>query len=124
LSPECTTSCLRSLLGVGNQAEPGADHQAACSHAGLCLARNAEIVHRAMPGLRLGPNNAVNTPPIINSYTWCLHAKCSKFHCSFCSSRVQAPFVDPVLLAVVSKLIPITSLDTSHTFSSSNFALA
>ena len=54
-------SDIRSLLGVGNQAEPGADHQAACSHAGLCLARNAEIVHRAMPGLRLGPNNAVTS---------------------------------------------------------------
>lgn len=79
---------------------------------------------RGILGLRLGPNNAVNTTPIISSCMWCLHAKYSNFHCSFCSSRTHAPLVGPVLLAVVSKLIPITSSDTSHSLSSSNVALA
>ena len=29
-------------------AEPVVDHQAACSHAGLCLARNVEIVQKEL----------------------------------------------------------------------------
>lgn len=48
-------------------------------------------------------SKALNTLPIISSKIWYRQAKCNNFRSSISSKSLQAPFLTPLLLAIVSK---------------------
>ncbi|CAB0005600.1 unnamed protein product [Nesidiocoris tenuis] len=67
-----------------------------------------------MSGPEEGPRLFKTTASNIISRMWWRHASHNSSRFSFCSSKVQAPLSRPVLLEVVSKLIPLAFDRRSH----------